>query len=344
MQELKIRFMSTYDMEEQQVILKVMIILYQKHYQLLKELKTIPYWIKILDSEEFSHCHFLILQLIYSSLNITYAKQNLNIFLSANGLKTTLGCFNFVFKEMLTQENPAALRKKTTSSNFTTSKTNSVYFSRNNEEINISITVLKILELLFQRNSQRDLIPLPIVLKYTTQEEILGIIVQSLLIENSDLTREVLKFISTHLRCHYSLTCFKKTGFIELLIMALGSKNAEKALDLLEAMHNVAHEYNEDLLLNTLSVDDFEAVQKIEDEEERAFILSSLFLRYLPVPMIKCYYQRGKQIFLDIFRADTYESESLIWSTELRETLIRTLRSHTSKFIDKLKEFSLEPD
>ena len=57
--------MSTYDMEEQQVILKVMIILYQKHYQLLKELKTIPYWIKILDSEEFSHCHFLILQLIF---------------------------------------------------------------------------------------------------------------------------------------------------------------------------------------------------------------------------------------------------------------------------------------
>jgi len=54
--ELKIKFMSSVDEEEQKIILKVMCVLYNQHFKALKELKSMPYWIKLLDHPSYRHC------------------------------------------------------------------------------------------------------------------------------------------------------------------------------------------------------------------------------------------------------------------------------------------------
>lgn len=41
--------MSSFDPEEQKIILKTMCVLYNNHNQQLKDLKTIPYLVKLLD-------------------------------------------------------------------------------------------------------------------------------------------------------------------------------------------------------------------------------------------------------------------------------------------------------
>ena len=45
----------------------------------IAEMKTIPYWLKLIEHPEFVHVHFLLLQLLYVSLSVkTYlAKTNM---------------------------------------------------------------------------------------------------------------------------------------------------------------------------------------------------------------------------------------------------------------------------
>lgn len=47
-----------------------MILLYTKHHTLLKELRTMPYWLKLLELNEYKKSHFLILQFILSALSV----------------------------------------------------------------------------------------------------------------------------------------------------------------------------------------------------------------------------------------------------------------------------------
>lgn len=59
--ELKIKFMSTMDHEEQKIILKVMCVLYNSQFKALKDLKSMPYWVTLIDHESYIHCHFILL-------------------------------------------------------------------------------------------------------------------------------------------------------------------------------------------------------------------------------------------------------------------------------------------
>ena len=89
-EKLKIKFLSTYDKGEQKQILKVLIILYKKHFQLLKELISLKFWAKLLNSDDYRHCHFLLLQLVKVSIEVQVEKlamANLKEFLKAHGLE-----------------------------------------------------------------------------------------------------------------------------------------------------------------------------------------------------------------------------------------------------------------
>ena len=43
------KFMPSNNIEERQYILKVLILLYQKHFLFFKELRTLPYWLRLLE-------------------------------------------------------------------------------------------------------------------------------------------------------------------------------------------------------------------------------------------------------------------------------------------------------
>lgn len=117
--------------------------------------------------------------------------------------------------------------------NFTSSATNSRYFAVNTPNVSMGILCLKILDLIFIAMPFNDHVPLPSNRKFIYEEETLATLTAMLILENSDLTREVLIFIEKHMNTHYAFFNLKKTGIIELLMLCLSTRNGERALALL---------------------------------------------------------------------------------------------------------------
>lgn len=63
--------MTTQDNQEREIILKVMILIYQRNFLVLKEIRTLPYWLKLLTNAEYKKSHVLILQLVLQSLGVS---------------------------------------------------------------------------------------------------------------------------------------------------------------------------------------------------------------------------------------------------------------------------------
>lgn len=95
--------MSSFDKQEQKIILKTMCVLYNSYYSQLKDLKTIPYLVKLLDQDNYQHCHFILLQLMHVALSINgeYASKNMKKFIKADGLQVLLNCMRLVFLDLL---------------------------------------------------------------------------------------------------------------------------------------------------------------------------------------------------------------------------------------------------
>ena len=64
------------------------------------------------------------------------------------------------------------------------------------------------------------------------------------MLENSDLTREVLIFIEKHLSDHYTFFKMRELGMIEFLILCLSTKNNFRALKLLKIFQQVCFQFN----------------------------------------------------------------------------------------------------
>jgi len=110
--ELKIRFMSTFDHEEQRIILKTMCVLYSINFAQLKDLKSMSYWIKLLDLDQYSHCHFIILQLLHIALAVKgeIGKKNLKRFIKHDGMVILKNSMKFVFRELHRQDASSFIR------------------------------------------------------------------------------------------------------------------------------------------------------------------------------------------------------------------------------------------
>lgn len=57
----------------------------------------------------------------------------------------------------------------------------------------------------------------------------------------------------------------------------------------------------------------------------------SIFLRYLPVSLVKFLNERGNKAFLEVYRTkDEYRSSILIWTLDLRLHLEGTIKGHAT--------------
>ena len=146
-----------------------------------------------------------------------------------------------------------------------------------------------------------------------------------LILQNSDLTREVLIFIETHLNSHFAFFKLKNSGMIEFLILCLSTKNGDRALTLLLKFQEVCIEFNETLKIGLLNKNDLKMIQEDKNKalgKRDPLLLESIFLRYLPVPFIKFLYEcimgSGQQNFLEVYRSDVHRHPILIWSKQLR--------------------------
>lgn len=64
------QFMTTMDHKEQKMIVMTMCVLYRLHSEHIGEMKTIPYWLKLVEHPDSAHVHFLLLQLIHVALSV----------------------------------------------------------------------------------------------------------------------------------------------------------------------------------------------------------------------------------------------------------------------------------
>ena len=69
-------------------------------------------------------------------------------------------------------------------------------------------------------------------------------------------------------------------------------------------------------------------------------LAESIFLRFLPVPLIKFLYEEGQEKVLEIYKMQSYESPILIWNAELRQFLEESIKDHSKEFIEKIQEFA----
>lgn len=53
--------MASYDEKQQKIIIMTLCVLYRQEYDAIGEMKTIPYWLKLIEHPEYSHVHFLLL-------------------------------------------------------------------------------------------------------------------------------------------------------------------------------------------------------------------------------------------------------------------------------------------
>lgn len=68
--ELLMQFMASMDPKEQKMIIMTMCVVYRQNFEQVMDMKTIPYWLKLIQHPEFTHVHFLLLQLLHVSLTV----------------------------------------------------------------------------------------------------------------------------------------------------------------------------------------------------------------------------------------------------------------------------------
>jgi hypothetical protein len=182
--ELKIKFMSTFDEDEQITILKTMIVLYNHHSKTLKELKSLPYWLRLMEQPSLTHCHFVLMQLMHVALSVSDTEsreKNIKKFIKSGGLSSIFNhmktCF-IALEQTLKHPMPHQLQ-----SNFTNSHTCSKYFKRNCLEVSMAVLGLKVLDIIFKHMSSKDQVPLPSNRQHLMKKDSLAVMTQMLMLE-----------------------------------------------------------------------------------------------------------------------------------------------------------------
>jgi hypothetical protein len=87
--ELNSRFLSTSNKLEQIKIMKTMILLYRDNYKAIRDLSGMHYWLKVLVDPFYEHVHYLVVQLLYTSIAIednVISRYNQKKLLEGDGL------------------------------------------------------------------------------------------------------------------------------------------------------------------------------------------------------------------------------------------------------------------
>jgi hypothetical protein len=89
-EELKIALMTSFDENQQLLILKAMSILYRKSYKQIGEISLIPYLLKLFNQPQYCHLYFHLIQfllIIVSVEDVKILKKNKKKFVKNNGLE-----------------------------------------------------------------------------------------------------------------------------------------------------------------------------------------------------------------------------------------------------------------
>lgn len=101
--ELTDSFMASEDRQEQIKILMTLCLLYSKHFGQIGKIKSLGYWLRLIEKPEYMHCQFLLLQLVHIALSVNsenHIKKNMRKFIKEKGFGILHNCINLVFKDL----------------------------------------------------------------------------------------------------------------------------------------------------------------------------------------------------------------------------------------------------
>ena len=79
--------------------------------------------------------------------------------------------------------------------------------------------------------------------------------------------------------------------------------------------------------------------------EEEVILKNSIFLRYLPLPLItNAHQKKNKEKFIEIFKSKSYEKATLIWNDQMKAQLKRAILDNVNDLHDSLTTFQFSFD
>ena len=78
-------------------------LLYHKHYKQIGKIKSLGYWLRLIEKPTYVHCQFILLQLVHVALSVNsekHIKLNMRKFIKEKGFNILHNCLNLVFKEL----------------------------------------------------------------------------------------------------------------------------------------------------------------------------------------------------------------------------------------------------
>jgi len=164
----------------------------------------------------------------------------------------------------------------------------------------------------------------------------LAIIVNLLLVKNTEIRRTVIKFIGQRL---IDYKYIKDTSIIEMLINCLDENTGMESLILLKKLQEIHNDYNTDLNIEkNLSQVDIELIKNNTD------IRKSVFLRFLPICLIRYLVDENySKNALTILVAEDFSKPTLIWNKEMHNIFKNTLKTHLAPLKNAIRKFVFEP-
>lgn len=110
--QLQVSFMTSVDKNEQRWILMTLCQLYKDKFQDIGKIKSLGYWLRLIENPVYAHCQFLLLQLVHIALSRVTVREkrncqesehvamNLCKFIKEGGFLILHNCLNLVFKEL----------------------------------------------------------------------------------------------------------------------------------------------------------------------------------------------------------------------------------------------------
>jgi hypothetical protein len=355
--ELNVRFMGTTSKSEMKKMLKVMILLYDEHHSVIRDLNTMHFWLKCLKYEEYIDCRYLILQLLYTSFTVEDSmttKFNIKKFVDSNGLQALADVLSSLyFAEDHNALSPADLAeiKKGASEdviyNYTKLKLEKQAYGPSLEKSCMIFFILNIYKAILQRPrdkahelEEKLLYPIPNAKYQIIESNTIQPLLNILLLNDDDLIVEVVDFLTQNLSDKFTYRSITNdTPLYDFLLLNINERTIQPKFELvLKLYHRIAEDVSpEENYIKIYTKFSFEILPpEVIENALRSFPI----LQYFPKHFIWRLINLGVDDFIQIYKSNNYESPELIWSSFMREKLSTTIEMHLQEYRHELVKYS----
>ena len=355
--ELNVRFIGTTNKVEMKKILKVMILLYDEHHSVIRDLNTMHFWLKCLRNEEFIDCRYLILQLLYTSFTVEDSmttKFNIKKFVDSNGLQALADVLSSLYFDddhnSLTSEQLAEMKKRNLdeiSYNYTKLKLERQAYSPSLEKSCMIAFILNIYKTILQRPREKSqeseeklLYPIPNAKYQIIEPNTIRCLLNILLLNDDYLVLEVLDFFTQNLTDKFTYRSLStNTPLYEFLMLNINDRTVQARFNLiLKLYHRIAEDAHPDE--NYVKIYTKFSFDILPPEVIENALKTFPLLQYFPKHFIWKLINLGVDEFIQVFKSSNYESPELIWNSFMKDKLLNTIDMHLQDYKHELVQYS----